>query len=307
MKRFLYLGAAFAVLYSAAAEAGNSMDAELTALREEVKVLQRQMYRNNDSAEREQSSATADAQKKLSEWEETMRQYKGKLDETEYKMKQLEQKMDKLNRDIEIRFKILEGRQVPAELTTSTVNVQPTYDAPVASKGAKAVVGDNISSNELKPLQTAAEIAPAAEPKNENSKPADTSAGNNNAKVEEMYATAMQAYNGGYFDEAELAFENIMKKYPKHNLAGNAQYWLGEVYVKQGNLSKAKVAFKNGYEKYKNGNKAADSLYRLGVVLSNMKEDKNACIVFNSFEGEFPKANADLKSKVAAEAKKHGC
>lgn len=306
MKRFLYLGAAFAVLYSAAAEAGNSMDAELTALREEVKVLQRQMYRNNDSVEREQSSATADAQKKLSEWEETMRQYKGKLEETEYKMKQLEQKMDKLNRDIEIRFKILEGRQVPAELTTSTVSIPQTYDAPVANKGAKAVVGDNISSSELKPLQAVTEIAPAPAPKAENPKPAAAPT-NNNVQVEEMYATAMQAYNGGYFDEAELAFENIMKKYPKHNLAGNAQYWLGEVYVKQGNLSKAKVAFKNGYEKYKNGNKAADSLYRLGIVLSNMKEDKNACIVFNSFDGEFPKANADLKAKVAAEAKKHGC
>lgn len=306
MKQFLYFGAALAVLYSATAQAGN-LDAEITALREEVKVLQRQMYRNNDSVEREQSSATADAQKKLSEWEETMRQYKGRIDETEYKMKQLEQKMDKLNRDIEIRFKILEGRQIPTELTTSTVNVPQIYDAPVAKGGAKAVIGDNISSSELKPLQSAPEVAPASAPKTENSKPAAAPTTDNNAQVEEMYATAMQAYNGGYFDEAELAFENIMKKYPKHNLAGNAQYWLGEVYVKQGNLSKAKVAFKNGYEKYKNGNKSADSLYRLGVVLSNMKEDKNACIVFNSFDGEFPKAGADLKAKVMAEAKKHGC
>ena len=50
-------------------------------------------------------------------------------------------------------------------------------------------------------------------------------------------------------------YEDIIKQFPSHSLAGNAQYWLGEVYTRQGNLSKATAAFKKGYEKYKNGNK----------------------------------------------------
>ena len=129
----------------------------------------------------------------------------------------------------------------------------------------------------------------------------------NGNKPEDMYAAAMQAYNNGLYDEAELGFEDIIKQFPSHGLAGNAQYWLGEVYTKQGNLNKATAAFKKGYEKYKNGNKGADSLYRLGVTLANQKNTKGACVVFMSFAGEFPKANADLSKKVKAEAQKLGC
>ena len=124
---------------------------------------------------------------------------------------------------------------------------------------------------------------------------------------DDMYAAGMQAYNSGLNDEAELAFKNILSQYPKHGLASNAQYWLGEVYTKQGDLNNAKIAFKNGYQNYKNGNKAPDSLYRLGITLENLKDNKSACIVFMSFDVEFPKANAELKRKAAAEAKKLGC
>ena len=122
-----------------------------------------------------------------------------------------------------------------------------------------------------------------------------------------MYANAMQAYNNALYDEAELGFEDIIKQFPNHKLAGNAQYWLGEVYSKQGNSNKAVQAFKNGYEKYKNGNKGADSFYRLGVTLANQKNTKGACVVFMSFAGEFPNANADLSKKVKAETQKLGC
>ncbi|MBR1601516.1 MAG: tetratricopeptide repeat protein [Alphaproteobacteria bacterium] len=129
----------------------------------------------------------------------------------------------------------------------------------------------------------------------------------NGNKPEDMYASAMQAYNNALYDEAELGFEDVIKQFPSHALAGNSQYWLGEVYTKQGNLNKAKQAFKSGYEKYKNGNKGAESLYRLGVTLANQKNTKGACVVFMSFAGEFPKATADLNKKVKTEAQKLGC
>ncbi len=300
MKHVFCLGILMSGLLVTSARAGNAGNygSELANIREELQVLQRQMYRSNDSANQETSSATADMQKKLTAWEETMRQYNGRQEELEHRMQQLEQKLDKLNRDFEIRFKILEGRPIPQELTTSTVTIPQTYSAPVASDGAKSVVGDNINSGELKPLQNATAVSESAK------QPVSDA---ENIQVEEIYATAMQAYNGGYFDEAELAFERILKEAPKHKLAGNAQYWLGEVYVKQGKPQKAKVAFKNGYEKYKDGNKAADSLYRLGVILANLKEKKNACIVFDSFAEEFPNAEAELKTKSANEAKRLGC
>lgn len=275
---------------------------ELNTLREDVKVLQRQVYRGIETNEKAASAANSDVQVKLTNWEETVRQVNGRLDELDHKVKSLDEKLDKINRDMEIRFKILEGRPVPSHLSAPAPMPVQTYDAPVAENGAKSAVGDQIRGDDLAPIDGPSPQTFNTEPPAPASIPTIKT-----TTAEDTYAMAMQAYNNGLYDEAELAFEDILKQHPQHNLAGNAQYWLGEVYVKQNNLNKAKIAFKNGYQNYHNGNKAADSLYRLGITLENLKETKNACIVFSSFNAEFPQANADLKNKAAAEAKKLGC
>ena len=173
----------------------------------------------------------------------------------------------------------------------------------MAKGAAAAVVGDKIQGDDLAPIGGAQEsaepqaLAPAA------GESAPTVNANN---PDDLYNNAIQAYNRGFYDEAELGFEEVLKQFPSHMLAGNAQYWLGEVYTKQGQMYQAKTAFKKGYENYKNGNKAADSLYRLGMILESTGEKQKACIVFLSFSDEFPKANADLKAKVQNKVKSLG-
>ena len=86
-----------------------------------------------------------------------------------------------------------------------------------------------------------------------------------------------------------------------------AMTWLGEVYLKRKEYSKAKVAFKDGYDNYKNGNKSADSMYRLGTTFVLLDDNHRACLVLMNFDDEFPKANAELKSKVNVEKIKLNC
>ncbi len=90
-------------------------------------------------------------------------------------------------------------------------------------------------------------------------------------------------------------------------MASNAQYWLGEVYYKDGNYAKAAVAFGKGYENYKNGNKGADSLYKLGLSMSMLGKDPEACAALKNVAVEFPKADAELKNKAKSQAQKLGC
>ena len=301
MKKILYFGLFGVVLLLNNAAKAADLSRELDQLREDVKVLQRQVYRGVESSEKGASAANSDFQAKVTQWEENVRKLNGRIDEMEHDIKDVEKKLDKINRDMEIRFKILEGKPIPEELSAPAPSLPQMYDAPVAKSGAAAVVGDSISGEDLKPISGG-----SYEQKEEEKKEAPV---NENAKMnaDDMYAAGMQAYNAGLNDEAELAFKNILSQYPKHALASNAQYWLGEVYTKQGNLNNAKIAFKNGYENYKNGNKAPDSLYRLGMTFESLKDNKSACIVFMSFADEFPKANAELKRKAANEAKKLGC
>lgn len=299
MKKLLSMCICGYMLLSGSAVNAADYGRELQQLKEDIQVLQRQVYRGVESSEKGVSAANSDIQSKVTQWEETVRQLNGRLDEMDYKVKEIDKKLDKINRDMEIRFKILEGRPIPQELSAPAPIVPQTYDAPVAKEGAAAVVGDKISGDDLTPVDGGSYKQITAKDNAPNEK--------TSMSADDMYAAGMQAYNSGLNDEAELAFKNILSQYPKHALASNAQYWLGEVYTKQGNLNNAKVAFKNGYQNYKSGNKAPDSLYRLGITLENLKDNKSACIVFMSFNDEFPKANAELKRKAEAEAKKLGC
>ena len=296
---------------------------EIEDLREDVLVLQRQMYRNSgsiatDGAEKSTAAAVSgDVQIKIGEYDEIIRKINGRMDTLEHDMKQTNEKLNKINRDMEIRFKILEGRQIPANLSAPTpMPAGITYNSPIADNPARAVAGDKIHGGDLEPLggmeaipqkdkdapqplvplsdiniQEHTERTPPAKP----------------ADAESMYQSGIQAYNAGLTDEAEIAFKEILQKYPKHNLAGNSQYWLGETYLKSGELAKAKQAFKSGYENYHNGNKAPDSLFKLGVTLERLNDNKSACIIYTSFAGEFPKANAELAKRVKAQADKLKC
>lgn len=300
---------------------------EIDDLREDVLVLQRQMYRNSSSnsgtaevnpQKTAEDSAKGDVQVKIGEYDEIIRKVNGRMDTLEHDLKETNERLDKINRDMEIRFKILEGRQVPANLSaTAPTQNGITHSSPLADNPAKSVAGEAISGSDLapisgmeaipqkqenapQPLVPLADIkaeTPAKAPV-EQTKPLD---------VDAMYKNGMQAYNTGLTDEAEIAFKEILQKYPKHNLAGNAQYWLGETYLKSGELAKAKQAFKSGYEDYHNGNKAPDSLFKLGVTLARLNDNKSACIVYTSFSSEFPKAGADLVKRVEAESKRLKC
>lgn len=293
MKRILYYTIAISALLLPRYAASSTLEQEISNLREDVKVLQRQMYRENDKS----SQATGDVQGKISEYDEIVRKLNGRMDELEHQLKDNNDKIERYNRDMEIRLKILEGRPIPANLSAPAPQMPTTYAAPVAANAAASVAGDKIKGSDLAPLDR------------EQPQEKITDGGNiiNANDPQTMYDNALKAYNTGLYDEAELAFGDILSQFPQHALASNAQYWLGETYVKQNNYSKAKVAFKDGYENYKNGNKGADSLYRLATTFELLDDNHRACLVLLSFEDEYPSGHTEIRAKVNAEKQKLNC
>lgn len=298
MKRFLYCTIALSALLLPKRSTAATLEQELSALREDVQVLQRQMYRENTKTSPENSAV----QGKISEYDEVIRKLNGRMDELEHQLKENNDKIEKYNRDMEIRLKILEGRPIPSNLSAPAPNIPTTYDAPVAKNAASSVAGDKISGNDLAPLDgEPTPIRPVA---------VEVPQGGNIINANDpqiMYDNAMKAYNSGLYDEAELAYEDILKQFPSHALASNAQYWLGEIYLKRQEYAKAKNAFKDGYEKYKNGNKGADSLYRLATTFEALNDTERACLILMSFEDEYPSGHAEIRAKVISERLKLKC
>ena len=253
------------------AASDNALQHQLDNLKEDVQVLQRQMARGGGSQDVVQ----------LGQMDETLRQTVGRLDVLEHQIKTLEDKINMINKDVDIRLKMIEGQPVE----DGGLGSQPTvkkFDAPVATAAPASLVGGAIAKgNDLPQVNT--------------------------KSAETIYQEGLDSFNAGNYDDAASRFTSVLTKYPDHKLAGNAQYWLGESYYGKKDYAKAAVAFAKGYEKYKDGNKGADNILKLGLSMQMLGKTEEACTAFTNLPKEFPKAAENLKNRAANAATELKC
>ena len=218
----------------------------------------------------------------MGQFDENLRKAVGKIDELEYKIKTLNERLDVMNKDIDMRFKMYEGKPLSGGGMGAADTTPKKFDAPVANGAPASILGGAVSKGEdLAPVKT--------------------------QSAEDIYKQGMTAINAGNNEEAAQKFTALMTKYPEHKLAGNAQYWLGEAYYAQKDYAKAAVAFGKGLEKYKDGNKGADSLLKLGMSMRELGKKDEACTAFKTLPTEFPKAEDVTKTKAANFARALEC
>jgi tol-pal system protein YbgF len=121
-----------------------------------------------------------------------------------------------------------------------------------------------------------------------------------------LYRAATQNAVDRQYAEAEQGFSAFLQKYPKHSLAGAAQYWLGETYYAQGDFRTAAQNFLKGYQDYPKSRRAPDSLLKLGLSLRKMGEKERACASLAAVSSEFPNA-VEAKKRAQIEFRRSGC
>ena len=124
---------------------------------------------------------------------------------------------------------------------------------------------------------------------------------------QEQYDSAYTLLKQGNHVAAEQAFIQFIKDHPKHNLAGNANYWLGETYYARGQYEQAAPIFAEGFTTYKNNSKAPDNLLKLGLTMHKLGKKNEACTAFTSLADEFPKADKNILTRAKDEAEKLTC
>lgn len=274
-----------AALFAGTASAQELMDLqrELQILREDVMYLQKESYEMKNQRE-EQPADAGDISVKLGEYDETIRNINGRLDVVEFNIKELNGKLNKMNKDFDIRFKMLEGVPITGGEGegVGTDVAGEKFKAPVAVDAPKSVTGDAVEKgNDLPEIK--------------------------GKSAEEIYKAGLEALKAADYPTAEANFESILIRFPEDRLAGNAQYWIGEVYYGRKEYQRAAVAFAKGYENYKDGSKGADSLLKLGMSMRELKKNADACAAFTSLKTEFPQAPEGMKKKAAEEARKLNC
>lgn len=126
-------------------------------------------------------------------------------------------------------------------------------------------------------------------------------------KAKDLYEEALNDLKANKLSDAEKKFSQFLGSFADDKLAGNAQYWLGEVYYKQQNFAKAAVAFKDGYSKYPDGSKGPDCLLKLGLTMKALDKKTEACTAFVNLPKVFDNVNSDITNRAKKEAEALAC
>lgn len=89
--------------------------------------------------------------------------------------------------------------------------------------------------------------------------------------------------------EALLTFLN---DFPEGVLVGNAHYWLGEVYMVQGDASLAAQSFEYVIREFPGHRKTPDALYKAGVAYQNVGNNNKANQLLQRVLQEYPDSSA---------------
>jgi len=109
---------------------------------------------------------------------------------------------------------------------------------------------------------------------------------------EEMYEYAVGQIKAGSPKKGRDLLNDFTVRYPGHKLLPNAFYWRGESYYAEKDFENAILAFQDVVDKYSGSDKAPDAIYKQGLSFLALKDSKNAKILFNLVVTKYPNSPA---------------
>ena len=162
----------------------------------------------------------------------------GKLDTTSGQVQSLNDSVD------ELKSRVAKLDKSIQEMQTQLQNIQtpPAGAAPPTANGSPTGPG-------LSPSGPAANQAPP---------------------LQETYQSGVRDYNAAKYDVASGEFQDVLHYYPMDDLAGSAQFYLGEIAYRQQNYPEAVKAYNAVLEGFSGSPKASAAQLRKGLALLQM-------------------------------------
>ena len=117
------------------------------------------------------------------------------------------------------------------------------------------------------------------------------------ATIQRAYDSAYSNYRGGDYQAAIRGFEGFLKTYPKHQLAVNAQYWIGESYFQLHEYRAAIEAQRRLLGTYSDSAKAPDALLIIGTAETSLGDNGAARKTFEELIARYPNTESAEKAK----------
>lgn len=193
--------------------------------------------RANPAAQRVQSNPQADAYYQMQVLQQEVSELRGAVEELRHEVKRLKQQRTEDYMDLDRRIARLSG-------TEPTERPQAAEEDDSADNGAA-----------LPPAST-----PAAA----------------SGEERERYQASFGLARNGDYEGASAEFKRLLEDYPNGKYAPNANYWLGEIALVQGNLEEARQWFVALLDGYPTSTKVWDGRYKLGTVYHQLGEQQKA-------------------------------
>ena len=211
--------------------------------------------------------------------QQEVQQLRGQVEELNYNL-------GRLKEDQKQRYLDLDRRIV--SLSTA---------APVTKESRVASVTDQTTQpkivvSQVKVISTAVPVGPATETSTTETQTLAGQAPNDPEAAKIAYKAAYALIRKRQFDASIVALLAFVKNFPQSDLVGNAYYWLGEVYMVQGDASLAVVSFEYVISKFPQHRKIPDALYKAGVAYQNTGNVDKANQLLQRVLAEYPESSA---------------
>ena len=106
-----------------------------------------------------------------------------------------------------------------------------------------------------------------------------------------LYDLTLRLYREEKYEEAIAGFKGFINKFPKSELADNAQYWVGESYMALKQYEQAILAFQTVIKKYPKGNKVPNAILRQALAFYEIKDKTSARLLLKKLIKKYPKSS----------------
>ena len=280
---------------------------QLQILQKDIKTLEKAVYSQPGTGMSDSGASNVSGDVltqhllKLSDLEEQFKILTNNFEEINFKLDKLSNRITKVQTDNQMRFQDLEksgsgtvssgikklpGSSEAQDLGTALAIPKPDENSPEVVQRTESI--ESVGTVVTETTERTEKILPETSP-------------------EDQYKFAISFLKVGDYETAEFALREFVDVNPKHDLAGNAQYWYGETFRVRQLYQDAATAYLDGYQKYPNSSKAPVNLLKLGIMLVEIGEKTQGCSMILGVKDQYPKANQSVIQKAEYEKKKFNC
>jgi tol-pal system protein YbgF len=289
---------------------GTATQQDLMQRRAEMATLQRSVQRAQTAAETAASQTSPKTREQQAQAEQQTAALARGIDGLTATLATLTARMDELSTRVETMSR--QARAVPPAVTQAPSRTMPTPSASPSTAVATPSATPTPPVSPATPSPTPA--APSATPTLVPATPGATPGGapatgttrppSGTFGPQDIYQAAYIDFSKGSYPLAIAGFREFLRRYPEHELADNAQYWIGESQLSlarsYGNagqndrsvqaLEQAVQEFKKVIANYPRGDKAPAALYKEALTLIELKQPAVAQSRLQYLVDNFPQA-----------------